>query len=74
MDDIYTIIANALDELDLESGSGYDSIIAGLHTLRYATDTSDETGNNYTEVHIGEWKISVSRLGGYLYVDMYVEQ
>lgn len=74
MDDIYTIIANALDEPDLESGSGYDSIIAGLHTLRDATDTSDETGNNYTEVHIGEWKISVSRLGGYLYVDMYVEQ
>ena len=42
--------------------------------MRDATDTSDETGNNYTEVHIGEWKISVSRLGGYLYVDMYVEQ
>lgn len=74
MDDIYTIIANALDEPDLESGSGYDSIIAGLHTLRDAMDTSDETGNNYTEVHIGEWEISVSRLGGYLYVDMYVEQ
>lgn len=74
MDDIYTIIANALDEPDLESGSGYDSVIAGLHTLRDATDTSDETGNNYTEVHIGEWEISVSRLGGYLYIDMYVEQ
>jgi len=74
MDDIYTIIANALDEPDLESGSGYDSIIAGLHTLRDATDTSDETGNNYTEVHVGEWEISVSRMGGYLYIDLYVNK